>query len=122
MKSSPVLPAAAKAFGLQVTTIFLAGIAVRAWQLGIEMRPLLHNMWAYPTFASVGAGFGYYLEGLTQRHRGILEDQKERLLEKRKRRDEKERLRGVEGQTDGAVGEEVSKDGVPVIRGTAWGK
>ena len=36
-----------------------SGLAVRAWQLGLEMRPFFNkeSLWAYPVFAGAGASF-----------------------------------------------------------------
>jgi len=71
----------------QLTT--QTGVAVRLWQLGIEMRPLFHRsyMWAYPVYAAVGGSFGYWLTGVESRQLAVLEERKQRLLEKRARRD-----------------------------------
>ncbi|OIW29611.1 hypothetical protein CONLIGDRAFT_631691 [Coniochaeta ligniaria NRRL 30616] len=68
------------------------GIATRAWQLGIEMRPLFlrQSLWVYPLFGGVGASFGYWLEGIDQKQTAILEERKKTILEKRARRSEKE--------------------------------
>ncbi|KAI4205139.1 MAG: hypothetical protein LQ348_001201 [Seirophora lacunosa] len=68
------------------------GVAVRLWQLGIEMRPLLarESLWVYPIFAGVGGSFGYWMSGVERRHVEVLADRKNRLLEKRKRRAERE--------------------------------
>lgn len=83
--------------GLIYTAI--SGIAVRLWQLGIEMRPLLtkESLWVYPIFAGVGGGFGYWLQGVEQRQLKILADRREALLAKRRRRDEREGLVQQEG-------------------------
>ncbi|QSS60860.1 hypothetical protein I7I51_05665 [Histoplasma capsulatum] len=64
------------------------GIAVRLWQLGIEMRPLFQKqaLWVYPLFATVGGSFGYWLEGVDKRQMAILAERKRSLLEKRQRR------------------------------------
>ncbi|KAL5342322.1 hypothetical protein BJX70DRAFT_394914 [Aspergillus crustosus] len=66
------------------------GIAVRLWQLGIEMRPILarESLWVYPLFAGVGGSFGYWLHGVEQRQLAILGQRKEAILAKRRRRDE----------------------------------
>ncbi len=71
-------------------TIRTPGIAVRLWQLGIEMRPLFvkESLWAYPLFAGIGGSFGYWIQGVEQRQLKILAQQKEAILEKRRRRDE----------------------------------
>lgn len=67
-----------------------AGIAVRLWQLGIEMRPLFmrKNLWTYPVYAAVGGSFGYWLTGVEHRQLAVLQERKARLLEKRRKRDD----------------------------------
>lgn len=67
------------------------GIAVRLWQLGIEMRPILakESLWVYPLFAGVGGSFGYWLQGVESRQLKMLAQRREAILEKRRRRDEK---------------------------------
>ncbi|KAI1849419.1 hypothetical protein JX265_008573 [Neoarthrinium moseri] len=64
------------------------GVAVRVWQLGLEMRPFFNrgSLWAYPVFAGVGASFGYWLQGVDDRQTAMLEDRKSAILEKRARR------------------------------------
>lgn len=66
------------------------GMAVRLWQLGIQMRPFFNKagLWAYPAYGGVGAAFGYWLKGVDERQNRILAEQKERLLERRRRRAE----------------------------------
>lgn len=56
------------------------------------MRPMFNkqSLWAYPVFASVGGSFGYWLEGVETRQLKMLTDRKEILLEKRRRRAERE--------------------------------
>jgi len=68
------------------------GLAVRAWQLGLEMRPFLNkeSLWAYPVFAGAGASFGYWLQGVDDRQQTILAARRQSLLEKRARRAERE--------------------------------
>ncbi|RMJ24679.1 hypothetical protein PHISP_04443 [Aspergillus sp. HF37] len=68
------------------------GIAVRIWQLGIEMRPMFakESLWVYPLFASVGGSFGYWMQGVEDRQFKILAQRREALLDKRRRRDERE--------------------------------
>ena len=68
------------------------GMATRFWQLGIEMRPFFYRqgLWVYPLFASVGASFGYWLEGVDQTQTKMLADRKASILEKRARRAQKE--------------------------------
>lgn len=56
------------------------------------MRPLFNKegLWAYPVFATVGGSFGYWLQGVETRHSKLLSDRREALLEKRRRRAERE--------------------------------
>ncbi|KAG5976347.1 hypothetical protein E4U55_007349 [Claviceps digitariae] len=71
------------------------GLAVRFWQVGIEMRPFFNksSLWAYPVYAAGGASFGYWLQGVDDRQSAMLQERKAMLLEKRKRMAERE---GVE--------------------------
>ncbi|KAK6593297.1 NADH2 dehydrogenase subunit 14K [Botrytis cinerea] len=50
------------------------GLAVRAWQLGLEMRPFFsrQSLWVYPVFGGVGASFGYWMQGVESRQQAIL--------------------------------------------------
>ncbi|MCJ1375740.1 hypothetical protein MMC20_006977 [Loxospora ochrophaea] len=68
------------------------GVAVRLWQLGIEMRPFFNkeSLWAYPIFAGAGGAFGYWLTGVEDRQVKLLTDRRDRLMEKRRRRAERE--------------------------------
>jgi len=68
------------------------GLAVRAWQLGLEMRPFFNkeSLWAYPVFAAAGGSFGYWLMGVENRQQAILGARRTSLLEKRARRAERE--------------------------------
>ena len=70
----------------------IKGLAVRIWQLGLEMRPFFNkeSLWAYPVFASAGASFGYWLQGVEGRQQAILGARRQALLEKRARRAERE--------------------------------
>ncbi|KAI9698772.1 MAG: hypothetical protein M1836_003882 [Candelina mexicana] len=70
------------------------GVAVRLWQLGLEMRPFFNkeSLWVYPLFAAVGGSFGYWLMGVESRQMKILADRRTSLLEKRRRRAEREGL------------------------------
>ncbi|KLU92733.1 NADH2 dehydrogenase subunit 14K [Magnaporthiopsis poae ATCC 64411] len=72
------------------------GVAVRAWQLGLEMRPLFNrqSLWAWPVFAGVGGSFGYWLQTVDDRQTAVLAERKEAILEKRARR--AARLQGQE--------------------------
>ena len=73
------------------------GVAVRAWQLGLEMRPLFNrgSLWAWPVFAGVGASFGYWMQGVDDRQTAILNERKQFLLEKRARRLQREQEAGT---------------------------
>ncbi|KAK6833013.1 hypothetical protein PG990_002179 [Apiospora arundinis] len=68
------------------------GVAVRVWQLGLEMRPFFNrgSLWAYPVFAGAGASFGYWLQGVDERQQAILNDRKQIILDKRARRAQRE--------------------------------
>ncbi|KAL8908948.1 MAG: hypothetical protein Q9207_000524 [Kuettlingeria erythrocarpa] len=68
------------------------GVAVRLWQLGIEMRPFFarEGLWAYPFFGAIGGSFGYWLTGVENRQLQVLADRRNKLLEKRQRRAERE--------------------------------
>lgn len=74
----------------------LLGAAVRLWQLGIEMRPFFakSSLAAYPLFMGCGAAFGYWLQGVEERQIALLQNRKDRLLEKRRRRAERELTNG----------------------------
>ncbi|KAI9651821.1 MAG: hypothetical protein M1831_007571 [Alyxoria varia] len=52
------------------------------------MRPLFNrqSLWVYPIFASIGGGIGYWLTGVEQRNMAILNEKREKLLQKRIRR------------------------------------
>jgi len=75
------------------------GLAVRFWQLGIEMRPFFNkeSLWAWPLFAAAGGSFGYWLTGVESRQMKILAERRNNLLEKRRRRAEREEGQGHEG-------------------------
>jgi len=68
------------------------GLAVRIWQLGLEMRPFFNkeSLWAYPVFAGAGASFGYWMMGVENRQQAILSARRASLLEKRQKRAERE--------------------------------
>lgn len=74
----------------EILMLFIIGIAVRVWQLGIEMRPFFNreSLWVYPLFASVGGSFGYWLQGVEKRQLRVLGERRDSLLEKRRRRAE----------------------------------
>ncbi len=56
------------------------------------MRPFFNkeSLWAYPIFMAAGGSFGYWLTGVENRQMKILSDRRNRLLEKRARRAERE--------------------------------
>lgn len=60
--------------------------------MGIEMRPFFmrESLWAYPVYAGIGASFGYWLKGVEDNQMRLLGDTRNRLLEKRRRRAERE--------------------------------
>ncbi|RMY52911.1 hypothetical protein D0864_14186, partial [Hortaea werneckii] len=66
------------------------GLAVRFWQLGIEMRPFFSQPWAYPIYGCIGASFGYWMQGVEHIQMRYLRETRDRLLEKRRRRAERE--------------------------------
>ncbi|PQE30142.1 hypothetical protein CJF32_00003585 [Rutstroemia sp. NJR-2017a WRK4] len=72
------------------------GIAVRVWQLGLEMRPFFNreSLWVYPVFGGAGASFGYWMQGVEQRQQAILGARRTAILEKRARRAEREAAEG----------------------------
>lgn len=57
------------------------------------MRPFFNrgSLWAYPLFAAVGGSFGYWLTGVESRQTQLLTDRRDKLLEKRRRRAEREK-------------------------------
>lgn len=67
-------------------------MAVRFWQLGIEMRPFFsrQNWIIYPIYGGLGASFGYWLQGVEERQMRYLGDARQRLMDKRRRRMERE--------------------------------
>jgi hypothetical protein len=78
----------------------IIGVAVRLWQLGLEMRPLFNkeSLWAYPVYATIGGSFGYWLQGVDSRQMKYITERRDRLLEKRRRRDEKDINLGTPSQ------------------------
>lgn len=56
------------------------------------MRPFFNkeSLWAYPIFAAAGGSFGYWLTGVESRQMKILTERRNSLLEKRRRRTERE--------------------------------
>ncbi len=56
------------------------------------MRPFFNkeSLWAYPVFAAAGGSFGYWLTGVESRQMKLLAQRRESVLEKRRRRAERE--------------------------------
>lgn len=56
------------------------------------MRPFFNkeSLWAYPVFAAAGGSFGYWLTGVQSRQNAILAERRNNLLDKRRRRAERE--------------------------------
>jgi hypothetical protein len=61
------------------------------------MRPFFNkeSLWAYPVFAAAGGSFGYWLTGVESRQMKLLAQRRESVLEKRKRRAERENQAGT---------------------------
>lgn len=74
------------------------GLAVRVWQLGLEMRPFFNkeSLWVYPLFGGVGGSFGWWLQGVDERQQKILGARRMDLLAKRARRVEREAAEAAE--------------------------
>jgi hypothetical protein len=77
---------------IEILTHLPTGVAVRLWQLGIEMRPFFYRqgLFAYPIYGLVGASFGYWLQGMEDNQMRYLGETRDRLIEKRRRRAERE--------------------------------
>jgi hypothetical protein len=58
----------------------------------MEMRPLFNrsSLYVYPIYATIGASFGFWLQGVNEKQLKLLSDRRESLLEKRRRRDARE--------------------------------
>ena len=56
------------------------------------MRPFFHkNTWfIYPIYGGLGASFGYWLQGVESRQMRYLGETRDRLIERRRRRAERE--------------------------------
>ncbi len=85
--------------------LFHPGIATRFLQLGIEMRPFFQrgSLWVYTLFAGVGGSFGYWMKGVEDRQLKMLQQRKEILIEKRRRRAEREAVEGGLNPVEPAV-------------------
>jgi hypothetical protein len=60
------------------------------------MRPFFQrgSLWVYTLFAGVGGSFGYWMKGVEDRQLKMLQQRKEILIEKRRRRAEREAVEG----------------------------
>lgn len=69
------------------------------------MRPFFQRgaLWVYPFFASIGGGFGYWLQGVERSQMKMLQQRKDLVVEKRRRRAEREAQAGGGGETIGAL-------------------
>jgi len=65
------------------------------------MRPFFQRgaLWVYPLFASIGGSFGYWLKGVEDRQMKMLQQRKELVIDKRRRRAERE-AKAVEGGSE----------------------
>ena len=54
------------------------------------MRPFHHQLWAYGIYGGLGAGFGYWLQDVETRQTRYLRETRDRLIDKRRRRAERE--------------------------------
>ncbi|KAI7556016.1 hypothetical protein KC346_g23559 [Hortaea werneckii] len=54
------------------------------------MRPFFSQPWAYPIYGCIGASFGYWMQGVEHNQMRYLRETRDRLLEKRRRRAERE--------------------------------
>jgi hypothetical protein len=56
------------------------------------MRPFFQRgaLWVYPLFAGIGGSFGYWMKGVEDRQVKMLQQRKEIIIEKRRRRAERE--------------------------------
>ena len=54
------------------------------------MRPFHHQIWAYGIYGGIGASFGYWLQDVETKQNRYLRQTRDRLLEKRRRRAERE--------------------------------
>ena len=71
------------------------------------MRPFHHQLWAYGIYGGLGASFGYWLQGVENKQMRYLRETRDRLLEKRKRRAERE---GID--LGAGVGQERPQSGI----------
>lgn len=76
------------------------------------MRPFFQrgSLWVYTLFAGVGGSFGYWMKGVEDRQLKMLQQRKEILIEKRRRRAEREAV--VEEAVHGVRPEQTETAGV----------
>jgi hypothetical protein len=69
------------------------------------MRPFFQRgaLWVYPLFAGIGGSFGYWLQGVESRQLKLLQQRKELIIEKRKRRAEREAAGESPGEPTGVL-------------------
>lgn len=69
------------------------------------MRPFFQRggLWVYPLFAGIGGSFGYWLKGVEDRQVKLLQQRKEMIIEKRRRRAEREAAEGSQSETAGVL-------------------
>jgi hypothetical protein len=70
------------------------------------MRPFFQRgtLWVYPLFASIGGSFGYWLKGVEDRQVKMLQQRKDIIVEKRRRRAEREAAMGEGGDGQAETG------------------
>jgi len=70
------------------------------------MRPFFakEGLWAYPAYGSVGAAFGYWINGVDESQARMLEGQKTKLLERRRRRAELQLQNEASSNPDPSLG------------------
>lgn len=92
IETSAIYIAETLALHLEIHLTVSTGVATRLLQLGIEMRPFFQRggLWVYPMFAGIGGSFGYWLKGVEDRQMKMLVQRKQIVVEKRRRRAERE--------------------------------
>jgi len=69
------------------------------------MRPFFQrgSLWAYALFGGLGGSFGYWLQGVEDRQWKMLQQRKEMLIEKRRRRAEREAMETTSTEAAGVL-------------------
>ena len=69
------------------------------------MRPFFNkeSLWVWPLFAGIGGSFGYWLSGVEVRQLAILAERREALLDKRRRKAEREAAANGNKTEEGAT-------------------